>query len=783
MSIKQKIKRILFGFGILSFIGFVVFIVLKSLPERTDIQYLPKESILTRQIQTDIETNIYDALINVMDKSDFELAVHVNLNQDEITEEMIKYEPKEVSTTSLTKHLTPIPKVNALPGLIDNPFHNESLPGFPSYFDQFDIEKDDFVTRGLFAKILSTAYQLPKNVSVVTEDVQILDNNETEFSDSVETIVNEDILKLYRSGEFRPNDFLSKISLITALVRINYPTSNYYSDDVVSDIPYKDIPRNHWAYNYLKVALENKLIEEDILFYPNEKVTVESVLQFIEKTPLRADIFNYYKFPKKSYDDQFKTDNKEEFSQSSFYYNQEKTLFKSPSTKIKNISVRLMINEVILNEEDLTLVNIEDIVRSVVDIDESRNDSLIIKSYQFTNLPFLTRIYKWRHWQKIYFLLLLAILGFSANRMYERYKKFKINQNKILSLKKQREEKLARIHEEEEAKAYSKIKFEIIEEAAKNTHDFTLKLEKWLELLMSNQQFKDKPETAYEKIAVIILFVDFERPGLCTEIIKLVNSEHLKDTITGIENISKIESEKVRTNIVEFHTNFMSSEALFGGKTTSNYIIDNIFSEKEKQTIFNIEQEEAFGFIEDVKANKMKEFLINENEVVAAFLLNKCSEERMLEITEILPSDNLKVMAKHLVSVKNNPCELMDKFEALIKEKLVIGETTSEASKNRMQIQKASSVFETLPKDVRTSIFTNLQENDPETLALIQAEMFMFEDIELLADVDMQSLILKLKIWNCWRRRCINRQLSLLIDLKKTFLIVFNLNLMGLKKC
>ena len=120
---------------------------------------------------------------------------------------------------------------------------------------------------------------------------------------------------------------------------------------------------------------------------------------------------------------------------------------------------------------------------------------------------------------------------------------------------------------------------------------------------------------------------------------------------------------------------------LFGGKTTSNYIIDNIFSEKEKQTIFNIEQEEAFGFIEDVKANKMKEFLINENEVVAAFLLNKCSEERMLEITEILPSDNLKVMAKHLVSVKNNPCELMDKFEALIKEKLVIGETTSEASK------------------------------------------------------------------------------------------------------
>ncbi|MBL6723253.1 MAG: S-layer homology domain-containing protein [Candidatus Margulisbacteria bacterium] len=744
MGLKNKIKR-LFIYSSALFGGVVVtYLLLKTLPKTNDFQYLPTESILKRQIQQDIQISIHNALVNLMDKSDFELAVHVNLNQDEITEEMIKYEPKEVSIQSLTKNMSSIPRVNALPGLIDNPFHNESLPGFPSYFDQFDIDKDDYVTRGLLAKILSTAYQLPNNDLIPNETTDIIDANETEFSDSVKTIVNEDILKLYQTGEFRPNEFISKISLITALVRINYPTTNAYSQDVISDVPYKDIPKTHWAYNYVKTALEHKLIEEDILFNPNEKVTVESVLSYIEKTPLRSDVFNYYKFPKKDAADLFKTDNKQEVTQSNVYYNQEKTFFKSPSTKIKNISIRLMVNDVILSEE-ITLESIEDIVRSVVDIDETRNDSFVIKSFRFTNLPFLTRIYKWHHWQKIYILILLSILGYSSNRLYVRYKKFKLNQEKILSLKKQREEKLARIHEEEEIKAYSKMKQEIIHEAAKNTPEFTLKLEKWLELLMGNPQVQEKPEIAYEKIALVILFVDFERPGLSTEIIKRVKSDYIKDTILGIENISKIETEKVKTNILEFHSSFMSPETIFGGKTTSNYIIDNVFSEKEKQQIFNIEQEEAFGFIEHVKTNKIKEFLVNENEVVAAFLLNKCSEERMLEITEILPSIKLKTMAKHLISVKNNPCELMDKFEALVKEKLVIGETTSEASKNKMQIQKASSVFETLPKDVRASIFSNLQENDPETLSLIQAEMFMFEDIELLTDVDMQSLIFDVK--------------------------------------
>jgi len=110
----------------------------------------------------------------------------------------------------------------------------------------------------------------------------------------------------------------------------------------------------------------------------------------------------------------------------------------------------------------------------------------------------------------------------------------------------------------------------------------------------------------------------------------------------------------------------------------------------------------------------------------------------------MLPSDKLKSIAKHLVNIKNNPCETMDKFEGQIKDILFIGET-SDASKNKIQIQKASSVFETLPKDVRASIFSDLESNDPETLSQIQAEMFMFEDIELLTDVDMQSLIFEIK--------------------------------------
>jgi flagellar motor switch protein FliG len=356
----------------------------------------------------------------------------------------------------------------------------------------------------------------------------------------------------------------------------------------------------------------------------------------------------------------------------------------------------------------------------------------------------LARLNKWQHWQKIYALILFIILGGVITRTYERYKKYQQNQHKIDQLKKQKEEKLALIHEEEEEKLYQKIKREIIEDASKNTEAFTLKLEKWLEMLQNSQAFEENPKEAYEKLAVVILFVDFECPGLSTKIIKSLHSEHVKDTIHSIENISKVGTDKTRNNLIEFNENFMTNETLFGGKTTSNHIIDSAFDEKEKRRLFNIDSEAPFGFIDHVKPSKLKEFLMNENEVVAAFILNKCSEARMLEITAMLPSEKLKSIAKHLVNVKNNPCETMDKFEEQMKDILFIGET-SEASKNKIQIQKASSVFETLPKDVRASIFSELESNDPETLSQIQAEMFMFEDIERLTDVDMQRLIFEIK--------------------------------------
>jgi flagellar motor switch protein FliG len=744
MNIKQLMLKGVKLLVAISCIVFVAYFGYKYVPKQNNFPYLPKESILKQEVQREMRQSINSALKNILDTSDFELVLHINLNEDEISEELITYKPKEVAINEVKKDMAPIPKVNLLPGLIDHPFHNESLPGFPSYFDQYDIEKDDYVTRGLFAKILTTAYQLPKDTPLLTQGSNIVDTNETEFAEDINIIVEKDIIKTYPTGEYRPNQFISKTDMISALVKLNYEPKPYNTTDVISELPYKDINKNHWAYSSIKTALENNLIEEDIIFNPNQKITVNELILLIEKTPNRTDMFNYYKFPKYDTNEQFETKNKTETQQTNIYYDQEKTTYKSPSTKIKRISVRILINEMILSET-ISLKTVEDIVRNVIEFDEERKDTLIITSYPFTKLPLIIKVIKWKHWQKLYGVFGLCLALYILNGLKKILIKAQEKKRSKRLSKEEQENKLSKIYEEEEYKSAQRLTDDLLKDVKSYPKKFALKLEKWVELLQNSPQYENDPKAAYEKIGILILFLDAELPGITGEIIKGINKKHVKETLHAIENISKVNTVKTRACIIEFSENLMTQGNLYGGKTATEHIIDTSFSETEKQNIFNVvEKTDSFEFLNTTHTQQLVEIITNENTGVGTFILSKCNDERIMEITEKLPKEVLKKIAAQLIYIKSISFDFLLEYEQNLKKRILKGEKSIK-EKSKIQIQKASAVFETLPKDIRLSIFSSLKQTNPETLEAILNSMFVFEDIVKLNDVDIQAIIFEIK--------------------------------------
>ena len=140
----------------------------------------------------------------------------------------------------------------------------------------------------------------------------------------------------------------------------------------------------------------------------------------------------------------------------------------------------------------------------------------------------------------------------------------------------------------------------------------------------------------------------------------------------------------------------------------------------------------------------MVEYIVNENDAVGAFILSYCNQSLISEITSRLTKDKLLSVVSNLVHVRKPSSDLLNQFEYVLKDRLLVGKNKVPPKMN-VPLHTATSVFETLPNDVRMTIFSSLEQQSPELVQTIQSEIFTFEDIAILSNADIQIMVFELK--------------------------------------
>ena len=385
------------------------------------------------------------------------------------------------------------------------------------------------------------------------------------------------------------------------------------------------------------------------------------------------------------------------------------------------MSIRLIINEILFSYESLTLDEIETIVRSVVLLEDSRNDDLVITTYPFRHSSLYMRIINWTYWSNLIVIFVICLLSLIGVRLYLKYHRFIKKKQKQLLIDQEESQKLKRIVFEEDEKTYHVMKDKLIKEAERDPNLFSLNLEKWIEMMNKSDRYIKNPTEIYEKVVNIVLYVDSKKPTLTYPIIQQLNDSHVKEIMSKIESTIKINPEKSRINITEFYNDFLLDDTLFGGKITSSNIIDNTFNEKEKKQLFDIESDHLLSLL--IMLNWMNWLnILNENDAVGAFILSYCNQSLISEITSRLTKDKLLSVVSNLVHVRKPSSDLLNQFEYVLKDRLLVGKNKVPPKMN-VPLHTATSVFETLPNDVRMTIFSSLEQQSPELVQTIQSEI------------------------------------------------------------
>ncbi len=92
-------------------------------------------------------------------------------------------------------------------------------------------------------------------------------------NESADTLVRLKLIQGYEDGSLRLQDKIKRSEFIALVVRMAGLDKN--TDISGVNIVFKDITSSHWAYNYVKIAIKNKLVNgyPDNTFAPDNFVT------------------------------------------------------------------------------------------------------------------------------------------------------------------------------------------------------------------------------------------------------------------------------------------------------------------------------------------------------------------------------------------------------------------------------------------------------------------------------------------------------------------------------
>jgi hypothetical protein len=140
---------------------------------------------------------------------------------------------------------------------------------FSDYFSRADL--------AYFIMLLNDVQVLPSEISVFS-DV----HEDYWAADAIKYVIDNKLMMEFPDGKFRPDNPVSKIEYIMALVK----AGKYDLDYKRTVLPYKDIDPGHWTVKYIKVAREQGFIPKSGILGMKKKLSLADFILLVKDLPL-----------------------------------------------------------------------------------------------------------------------------------------------------------------------------------------------------------------------------------------------------------------------------------------------------------------------------------------------------------------------------------------------------------------------------------------------------------------------------------------------------------------
>ena len=241
--------------------------------------------------------------------------------------------------------------------------------------------------------------------------------------------------------------------------------------------------------------------------------------------------------------------------------------------------------------------------------------------------------------------------------------------------------------------------------------------------------------TRPQKAAAILVALGKPAAG---RLLKFFKQEELRELMDGARSLRTIPQGELERIVAEFESEFAEGAGLLDSADTMDTIFNETLSAEEMTALMSNspvggtvaeEVEPVWPMLEEIEAERVGVFLMNEHPQTAAYALTNLSPSYAAKVLLAFAKPARGEVVKRMLSVGPVPAEVSMILEAELRAALVDDSGAQTSSAGQMRV---ASVLNELDKSQLDEVMDDLASAGATNLEAIRSQLFAFEDIELL---------------------------------------------------
>ncbi|MBL4889756.1 MAG: flagellar motor switch protein FliG [Candidatus Lindowbacteria bacterium] len=231
---------------------------------------------------------------------------------------------------------------------------------------------------------------------------------------------------------------------------------------------------------------------------------------------------------------------------------------------------------------------------------------------------------------------------------------------------------------------------------------------------------------------------------ISAEIFKCMRDDEIEQLTLEIARIDKVDPEERDQVLVEFQEMMLAQEFISqGGIEYAREVLEKALGPDRTIDIINrlttSLQVRPFDFIRNADPSQLLNFIQGEHPQTIALILSYLQPLTSSQILTNLPEEMQANVAKRIAEMDRTSPDIIRDVERVLERKLssLVNEEYTAAG----GIDAIVEVLNLVDRQTEKAIIESLEEEDPELAEEIKKRMFVFEDIVMLSDKDIQQVM------------------------------------------